>query len=96
MLFVTCYLVLFYVVDVGVTAVSEFVDEGNDFVAYCNIPDISILDIIQNLTVQWFHNGEALTNLCELLRPELVKKYSCKILASQASNISLEMRISGV
>ena len=81
---------------VRVSAVSEMVNRGDDYVAYCNIPDMGALDIIQNLKVKWLHNGEPLTSLCEMLRPELSTKYSCKVLSPQAQNISLELTISGM
>ena len=81
---------------VRVSAVSEIVNQGDDYVAYCNIPDMGVLDIIQKLKVKWLHNGEPLTSLCEMLRPELAAKYSCKVLSPQAQNISLELTISSM
>nr|XP_022303868.1 uncharacterized protein LOC111111285 isoform X2 [Crassostrea virginica]XP_022303869.1 uncharacterized protein LOC111111285 isoform X2 [Crassostrea virginica] len=81
---------------VRVSAVSEMVNRGDDYVAYCNIPDMGALDIIQNLKVKWLHNGKPLTSLCEMLRPELSTKYSCKVLSPQAKNISLELTISDI
>ena len=81
---------------VGVNAVSEMVNQGDDYVAYCNIPDMGALDIMQKLKVKWLHNGQPLTSLCEMLRPELATKYSCKVLLPQAHNISLELTISGM
>ena len=81
---------------VRVNAVSEMVNQGDNYVAYCNIPDMGALDIIQKLKVKWLHNGEPLTSLCEMLRPELAAKYSCKVLSPQAQNISLELTISSM
>ncbi|XP_078327321.1 uncharacterized protein LOC111115469 [Crassostrea virginica] len=82
--------------NVRVSAVSEMVNQGEDYVAYCNIPDMGVLDIIQKLKVKWLHNGKPLTSLCEMLRPELATKYSCKVLSPQANNISLELTISDI
>ncbi|XP_078322252.1 uncharacterized protein LOC144617788 isoform X2 [Crassostrea virginica] len=82
--------------NVRISAVSEIVNQGDDYVAHCNIPDKGALDIIQNLQVWWFHNGKPLTSRCEMLRPELILKYSCKVLSPQAQNISLELTISDI
>ena len=83
-----------YTVRVG--AVSEMVNQGEDYVTYCNIPDMGALDIFQKLKLSFLHNGESLTSMCEMLRPELAKKYSCKVLSPQAENISLELTISSM
>ena len=83
--------------NVRVSAVSEMVNQGDDYVAYCIIPNKGALNITQNLQVWWLHNGKPLTSLCEMLRPELATKYSCKlVLSSQAQNIILELTISGM
>ena len=82
--------------NVRVSAVSEMVNQGEDYVAYCNIPDMGALDIIRKLKVKWLHNGKPLTDICEMLRPELDTKYSCKVFTPQVNNISLELTISGM
>uniref|UniRef100_A0A8W8ME43 Ig-like domain-containing protein n=1 Tax=Magallana gigas TaxID=29159 RepID=A0A8W8ME43_MAGGI len=73
-----------------------WVNPGETYVAYCNIPGQGALDIIQNLKIQWLHNNQQLTDLCEFLSSELAKKYSCKILAPQPNNISFELTVSNV
>ena len=78
-----------------VSTVSEMVNRGDDYVAYCNIPGMGALDIIQNLKVQWLHNGQPITEYCEFCKPELTTKYSCRILSTQSKNFSLELTISG-
>lgn len=78
---------------VNVASQSTLVNPGDKYVAYCNIPGQGALDIIQNLKVKWFHNGQALTSLCEFLSSDLTQKYSCKVLSPQQNNISLELTV---
>uniref|UniRef100_A0A8W8M8W0 Ig-like domain-containing protein n=1 Tax=Magallana gigas TaxID=29159 RepID=A0A8W8M8W0_MAGGI len=73
-----------------------WVNPGETYVAYCNIPGQGALYIIQNLKIQWLHNNQQLTDLCEFLSSELAKKYSCKVLAPQPNNISFELTVSNV
>lgn len=80
---------------VNVASQSTLVNPGDKYVAYCNIPGQGALDIIQNLKVKWFHNGRALTSLCEFLSTDLTQKYSCKVLSPQQNNISLELTVLG-
>ncbi|XP_065930227.1 uncharacterized protein [Magallana gigas] len=81
---------------VNVASQSTLVNPGDKYVAYCNIPGQGALDIIQNLKVKWFHNGQALTSLCEFLSSHLTQKYSCKVLQPQQNNISLELTVLNV
>ncbi|XP_065930231.1 uncharacterized protein [Magallana gigas] len=81
---------------VNVASQSTLVNPGDNYVAYCNIPGQGALDIIQNLKVTWFHNGQALTSLCEFLSSHLTQKYSCKVLSPQQNNISLELTVLNV
>lgn len=78
---------------VNVASQSTLVNPGDKYVAYCNIPGQGALDIIQNLKVKWFHNGQALTSLCEFLSIDFTQKYSCKVLSPQQNNISLELTV---
>lgn len=79
---------------VKVASQSTLVNPGENYMAYCNIPGQGALDIISNLKVKWFHNGQPLTSLCEFLSTELAQRYSCKVLSPQQNNISLELTIS--
>lgn len=81
---------------VKVASQSTLVNPGENYMAYCNIPGQGALDIISNLKVKWFHNGQPLTSLCEFLSTELAQRYSCKVLSPQQNNISLELTISNV
>ncbi|XP_052682384.1 uncharacterized protein LOC128162973 [Crassostrea angulata] len=81
---------------VNVASRSTWVNPGDNNLAYCNIPGQGALDIIQNLKVKWFHNGQALTSLCEFLSSDLTKRYSCKVLGIQQNNISLELTVLNV
>lgn len=78
---------------VKVASQSTLVNPGDKYVAYCNIPGQGALDIIQNLKVKWFHNGQPLTSLCEFMSTALTQKYSCKVLSPQPNNISLELAV---
>ena len=78
---------------VAVSFESEFVNEGDYFMAYCNIPYMGALDILDNLIVRWLHNGKPLTKYCELLSPELVLKYACNVESSGMNNISFRLMI---
>uniref|UniRef100_A0A8W8MCJ1 Ig-like domain-containing protein n=1 Tax=Magallana gigas TaxID=29159 RepID=A0A8W8MCJ1_MAGGI len=81
---------------VNVASQSTLVNPGDKYVAYCNIPGQGALDIIQNLKLTWFHNGQALASLCEFLSSHLTQKYSCKVLSPQQNNISLELTVLNV
>ncbi|XP_065930230.1 uncharacterized protein [Magallana gigas] len=81
---------------VNVASQSTWLNRGDKYVAYCNIPGQDPLDIIQNLKVRWFHNGRALTSLCEFLSSELAQRYSCTVLLPQQNNISLKLTVSNV
>ncbi|XP_022310596.2 uncharacterized protein LOC111115962 [Crassostrea virginica] len=78
---------------VAVSSESEFVNEGDYFMAYCNIPYMGALDILDNLIVRWLHNGKPLTKYCELLSRELVLKYACNVESSGMNNISFRLMI---
>nr|XP_022310604.1 uncharacterized protein LOC111115966 [Crassostrea virginica] len=93
-----CYLIDYGISEytVKVSIVSEMVNQGEDYVAYCNIPGMGALDIIQNLKVQWLHNGQLITEYCDFCNPELTTKYSCRILSTQSKNFSLELTISDI
>nr|XP_034309372.1 uncharacterized protein LOC105345224 isoform X1 [Crassostrea gigas] len=75
---------------------STWVNPGDSYVAYCNIPDVEALDIISNLEVMWYHNSQQLTNLCVFLSSELTFRYFCNVRLPQMYNISLEITLTNV
>nr|XP_034309384.1 uncharacterized protein LOC117683702 [Crassostrea gigas] len=75
---------------------STWVNPGDSYVAYCNIPDVEALDIISNLEVMWYHNSQQLTNLCVFLSSELTLRYLCNVRLPQMYNISLEITLTNV
>ena len=52
---------------VSVSSVSEFVNQGDDYVIYFTIPGVGASDIMKNLKVQWVHNDKQLTNICNFI-----------------------------
>eukprot|EP00105_Crassostrea_gigas_P029612 XP_011451603.1 PREDICTED: uncharacterized protein LOC105345224 isoform X1 [Crassostrea gigas] len=81
---------------VKVWSPSTWVNPGDSYVAYCNIPDVGALDIVRNLEVMWFHNSQQLTNLCVFLSSELTMKYFCNVRSPQINNISLAITLTNV
>lgn len=71
---------------VNVWSQSKWVNPGENYTAYCNIPGQEALDIIYNLKVKWFHNDQVLTSFCEFLSSELAQKYFCKVPSPQKNN----------
>lgn len=78
---------------VKVESQSTWVNPGDNYTAYCNIPGVGALDMITNLKVMWFHNSQQLTNLCLILSSELAQRYSCTVLLPQMYNFSLELTV---
>ncbi|XP_048754541.2 uncharacterized protein LOC125665761 isoform X2 [Ostrea edulis] len=81
---------------VEVTSANSMVNQGDNYVALCNIPGHGALDIISNLKVKWYHNSKHVTNLCTLVESSEAEKYSCKVLSPQPNNISLELTVMDV
>uniref|UniRef100_A0A8W8MCJ8 Ig-like domain-containing protein n=1 Tax=Magallana gigas TaxID=29159 RepID=A0A8W8MCJ8_MAGGI len=81
---------------VNVASQSTWVNPGENYVAYCNLPGLEALDIIINLKVKWLHNNQPLTDLCVFLSAEFAQKYSCRILSPQHKNISSVLTVSNV
>ncbi|XP_065930170.1 uncharacterized protein [Magallana gigas] len=81
---------------VKVWSPSTWVNPGDSYVAYCNIPDLGAFDIVRNLEVMWFHNSQQLTNLCVFLSSELTMKYFCNVRSPQINNISLAITLTNV
>lgn len=78
---------------VKVWSPSTWVNPGDSYVAYCNIPDLGAFDIVRNLEVMWFHNSQQLTSLCEFLSSELTLRYFCNVRSPQINNISLAITL---
>lgn len=78
----------------NVASQSTWVNPGENYVAYCNLPGLEALDIIINLKVKWLHNNQPLTDLCVFLSAEFAQKYSCRILSPQHKNISPVLTVS--
>lgn len=80
---------------VNVGSQSTWVNLGDNYTANCNVPGLDALEYITKLRVEWFHNGQQLTSLCEFRSrsPELDQKYSCQLLAPKSNNISLLLTV---
>ena len=63
------------------SSVSEFVNQGDDYVAHCTIPGVSGYDIKVKLKVQWVHNDKQLTDISELHNSDFTYKYSCYLIS---------------
>ena len=95
-----CYLLLFGFfsdgahsqIKVAVSSESEFVNEGDDFVAYCNITGLRPYDILR-IKVQWLHNGKRISDYCKLLDYDLYSKYSCRLLSPMPGDLIVEQTI---
>uniref|UniRef100_A0A8W8M8X3 Ig-like domain-containing protein n=1 Tax=Magallana gigas TaxID=29159 RepID=A0A8W8M8X3_MAGGI len=83
---------------VNVGSQSTWVNLGDNYTANCNVPGLDALEYITKLRVEWFHNGQQLTSLCEFRSrsPELDQKYSCQLLAPKSNNISLLLTVKNV
>lgn len=81
---------------VNVASQSTWVNHGDNYTANCNVPGLDSLEYIKKLRVEWFHNGQQLTNLCDFVSRELDQNYSCQILAPKSNNISLLLTVKNV
>ena len=79
-------------IKVAVSSESEFVNEGDDFVAYCNITGLRPYDILR-IKVQWLHNGKRISDYCKLLDYDLYSKYSCRLLSPKPGGLIVEQTI---
>nr|XP_022303874.1 uncharacterized protein LOC111111289 isoform X2 [Crassostrea virginica] len=82
-------------IKVAVSSESEFVNEGDDFVAYCNITGLRPYDILR-IKVQWLHNGKRISDYCKLLDYDLYSKYSCRLLSPKPGDLIVEQTILNV
>lgn len=78
---------------VNVASQSTWVNHGDNYTANCNVPGLDSLEYINKLRVEWFHNGQQLTSLCDFVSRELDQNYSCQILAPKSNNISLLLTV---
>lgn len=60
-----------YMYTVNVASQSTWVNLGDNYVAYCNIPGLESQEILNNLEFRWYHNSQQVTKLWKVVSSKL-------------------------